>query len=223
MSSQTHCVRPHKSRIFSSPEHFGANRQSGEINQKDCLPLLLSFCKFQSLKVKASQATIIFQLYLLPCYDDVERRHQASWVYTLHEWVCTLHVCECAHMHTVCIWMCAHAYCMYMNVCACSLHAYECAWMRPLWFVENAQKCMMNAPPCVCCWMYTNLWKPKSVWHVCRRSNYLVLECEFQMRVTQNARLSWMYWLFFKWMYMHDECGRRVYARKCRFLVIRTL
>ena len=56
----SHIVHHNTKVAFSSfPEHFGAIRQGGEINQKDCLPLLLSFCKFQSLKVKSSQATSV--------------------------------------------------------------------------------------------------------------------------------------------------------------------
>ena len=44
---------------FSFPEHFEGKRQSGEMYQKDCLPLLSTFCKFQRLKVKGSQVTLV--------------------------------------------------------------------------------------------------------------------------------------------------------------------
>ena len=44
---------------ISFPEHFEGKRQSAEMNQKDCLPLLSTFCKFQRLKVKGSQVMLI--------------------------------------------------------------------------------------------------------------------------------------------------------------------
>ena len=40
--------------FFSFPEHFEGRRQSGEMYQKDCLPLLSTLCKFQRLKIKVS-------------------------------------------------------------------------------------------------------------------------------------------------------------------------
>ena len=44
---------------FSFPEHFEGKRQSGEMYQKDCLPLLSTFCKFQRLKVKGSRVMLV--------------------------------------------------------------------------------------------------------------------------------------------------------------------
>ena len=44
---------------FSFPEHFEGKRQSGEMYQKDCLPLLYTFCKFQRLKDKGSQVMLV--------------------------------------------------------------------------------------------------------------------------------------------------------------------
>ena len=44
---------------ISFPEHFEGKRQSGEMYQKDCLPLLSTFCKFQRLKVKGSQVMLV--------------------------------------------------------------------------------------------------------------------------------------------------------------------
>ena len=44
---------------FSFPEHFEGKRQSGEMYQKDCLPLLSTFCKFQRLKVKGSRDMLV--------------------------------------------------------------------------------------------------------------------------------------------------------------------
>ena len=44
---------------ISFPEHFEGKRQSGEMYQKDCLPLLPTFCKFQRLKVKGSQVMLV--------------------------------------------------------------------------------------------------------------------------------------------------------------------
>jgi hypothetical protein len=43
----------------SFPEHFEGKRQSGEMYQKDCLPLLSTFCKFQRLKVKGSRVMLV--------------------------------------------------------------------------------------------------------------------------------------------------------------------
>ena len=40
--------------IFSFPEHFEGKRQSGEMYPKDCLPLLSTLCKFQTLEIKVS-------------------------------------------------------------------------------------------------------------------------------------------------------------------------
>ena len=45
---------------ISFPEHFEGKRQSAEMYQKDCLPLLSTFCKFQRLKVKGSQVMLAF-------------------------------------------------------------------------------------------------------------------------------------------------------------------
>ena len=47
---------------ISFPEHFEGKRQSGEMYQKDCLPLLSTFCKFQRLKVKGSQVMLVYLL-----------------------------------------------------------------------------------------------------------------------------------------------------------------
>ena len=44
----------HSNANISFPEHFEGKRQGGEMYQKDCLPLLSTFCKFQRLKVKGS-------------------------------------------------------------------------------------------------------------------------------------------------------------------------
>ena len=44
---------------ISFPEHFEGKRQSAEMYQKDCLPLLSTFCKFQRLKVKGSQVMLV--------------------------------------------------------------------------------------------------------------------------------------------------------------------
>ena len=44
---------------ISFPEHFEGKRQSGEMYQKDCPPLLSTFCKFQRLKVKRSRAILV--------------------------------------------------------------------------------------------------------------------------------------------------------------------
>ena len=44
---------------ISFPEHFEGKRQSGEMYLKDCLPLISTFCKFQSLKVKGSQVMFV--------------------------------------------------------------------------------------------------------------------------------------------------------------------
>ena len=44
---------------ISFPEHFEGKRQSGEMYQKDCLPLLSTFCKFQRLKVKGSRVMLV--------------------------------------------------------------------------------------------------------------------------------------------------------------------
>ena len=54
------CSRAESSNAnFSFPEHFGGKRQSGEMYQKDCLPLLSTFCKFQRLKVKGSRVMLV--------------------------------------------------------------------------------------------------------------------------------------------------------------------
>ena len=52
--NETNCSTKHKSRYFSFPEHFQAFKNGYGDFQKDCLPLVFSFCKFQRLKVKAS-------------------------------------------------------------------------------------------------------------------------------------------------------------------------
>ena len=44
---------------ISFPEHFEGKRQSEEMSQKDCLPLLSTFCKFQRLKVKGSRVMLV--------------------------------------------------------------------------------------------------------------------------------------------------------------------
>ena len=66
---------------ISFPEHFEGKQQSGERCQKDCLPLLSTFCKFQRLKVKGSQVMLVCASIATVAHkwsgvaaDDVDRR-----------------------------------------------------------------------------------------------------------------------------------------------------
>ena len=84
---------------FSFPEHFEGKRQSGE---KDCLPLLSTFCKFQRLKVKGSQVMLV-------CLHE----HTVA-----HEWsdVTDVNVCKLFMFRdSTLLWQPLHAF-----VCDCS-------------------------------------------------------------------------------------------------------
>ena len=84
---------------FSFPEHFEGKRQSGE---KDCLPLLSTFCKFQRLKVKGSQVMLV-------CLHEHTVAHKWSDVTDVN--VCKLFMFRDSTL----LWQSLHAF-----VCDCS-------------------------------------------------------------------------------------------------------
>ena len=88
---------------ISFPEHFEGKRQSAEMNQKDCLPLLSTFCKFQRLKVKGSQVMLVclHQPRRSGNVDD-DQTSTMCWLSSDSEtplWQPHTFVCDCAQLH----------------------------------------------------------------------------------------------------------------------------
>ena len=101
--------------IFSFPEHFEGKRQSGEMYQKDCLPLLSTFCKFQRLKVKGSRvmhvclhsASTQSNMNVADVTDVLAVQRYNSFVAATCNSVCLL---KCTHGNSLQVWHCLNTY-----------------------------------------------------------------------------------------------------------------
>ena len=99
---------------ISFPEHFEGKRQSGEMYQNDCLPLLSTFCKFQRLKVKGSQVMLIcLHQHTVGAASQRRRRPNVNdllticWLSSDSEtplWQPHTFVCDCAQLHPWLLW-----------------------------------------------------------------------------------------------------------------------